>query len=246
MNINLNANPNVNAIPTATEGMTLGGLLAMLHLGEKPNETPTPKVLRDTAGDPIAMDDRCLVYANGYAVYDNGSGRTVIWLPDCLNFTYYFNPMKDSEIGGEIKQMDELPDGLLASEPWPIAVTLIGDHRVEANIMNRSGGRTGTTDFDSSDYGDKDGDAEDTVEKSYRSEYTWTDGRFGEDPLEYVLREERRREMLETMSPKQREAFIMYYRDGLNQYEIAAMLGISQNAVKCRLQNALACIKNIF
>ena len=246
MNINLNANPNTNAIPIATEGTTLGELLTMLHLGEKPHETPTPKVLRETAGEPIAVEDRCLGYANGYVVYDNGSGRTVIWLPDCLSFTYYFNPMRDSEMDGEIKQTDELPEGLLESEPWPIAVTLIGDHRVEANIMNRLGGRTGTTDFDSSDYGDKDGDAEDTVEKSYRSEYTWTDGRFGEDPLEYVLREERRREMMETMSPKQREAFIMYYRDGLNQYEIAAMLGISQNAVKCRLQNALACIKNIF
>ena len=239
MNINLNAKPSTNAIPTATEGMTLGELLAILNLGEKPHETPTPKTLRETAGDPIAVEDRCTVYANGYAVYDNGSGRTVIWLPDCLSFTYYFNPMRDSEMDGEIKQTDELPEGLLESEPWPIAVTLIGDHRVESNLMNRMGSKTGTTDFDSSDYGDKDGDAEDAVEKSYRSEYTWTDGRFGEDPLEYVLREERRREMMETMTEKQCKVFVLYYQEGYTQQEIAAMFKVSQIAVKHLLDKAL-------
>ena len=247
MNINLNANPNVNAIPTATEGMTLGGLLAMLHLGEKPHESPTPKVLRETAGYPIAIEDRCLVYANGYAVYDNGSGRTVIWLPDCLNFTYYFNPMKDSEIGGEIKQMDELPDGLLASEPWPIAVTLIGDHRVESNVMQRQGDRKKNKSLIRGD--NEEGDALDEMEEredSLVKAYSWRDGRFGENPEDAYIRKESIQEMLGAMSPKQREAFVLYYRDGINQYEIAAMLGVSQNAVKCRLQNALASIKNIF
>lgn len=241
--INANSHTSTNAITTST---TLGELLAMLQLGEKPNETPTPKALRETAGDPIARDDRCIVYANGFAVYDNGSGRTVVWLPDCQNFTYYFNPMKDSEIGGDIKQTCELPEGLLASEPWPIAVTLIGDHRVGANIMNRTGGRIGTKDYDADDYGDKDGDTEDAVEKSYRSEYTWTDGRFGEDPLEHVLREERRREMLEAMTDKQREVFILYYQEGYTMQEIADMLGISKPAVCMRLGTATDVLKKIF
>jgi len=246
-NASINAAANVNlAFPTITPGTTLGDLIAALRLGEKPHDMPTPKALRETAGDPVAAAEGILVYGNGYAVYDNGSGRTVIWLPDCLSFTYYFNPMKDSEIGGEIKQTCELPDGLLASEPWPIAVTLIGDHRVENNIMNRMGSRTGTKDYDADDNGDKDGDAEDAVEKAYRTEYTWTEGRFGEDPLEHVLREERRREMLEAMTDKQREVFILYYQEGYNQYEIADMLGISQKGVAYRLEGAVKKVRKNF
>lgn len=244
---NTNSQTSINpTIPTVTPGTTLGDLIAALHLGEKLNDMPTPKALRETAGDPIATSEGILVYGNGYAVYDNGSGRTVIWLPDCLSFTYYFNPMKDSEIGGDIKQTSELPEGLLASEPWPIAVTLIGDHRVENNIMNRMGSRTGTKDYDADDNGDKDGDAEDAVEKAYRSEYTWTEGRFGEDPLEHVLREERRREMLEAMTPEQRQAFILFYVEGYKQEEVADILSISRSSVRNRLDYALKKVKKIF
>lgn len=244
--INANQNNDNLISVTVSPSTTLGELLALLHLEDKPSETPTPKMLRETAGDPVAVDERCTVYANGFAVYENGSGRTVVWLPDCQRFTYYFNPMKDSEIGGEIKQTCELPEGLLASEPWPIAVTLIGDHRVESNIMNRTGGRTGTKDYDSEDYGDKDGDTEDSVEKSYRSEYTWTEGRFGEDPLEHVLREERRREMLEAMTDKQREVFILYYQMGYTMQEIAEMRGCAVSMIHKHLHNATEKIKKFF
>ena len=143
---------------TVTDNTTLGELLAILNLGDKPHETPTPKMLRETAGAPIATEERCTVYANGYAVYDNGSGRTVVWLPSCTSFTYHFDALKESEKGGEVKETAELPEGLLVSLPWPVAVSLIGDHRVEANMMNRMGSRTGTKDYDSDDNGDKDGD----------------------------------------------------------------------------------------
>ena len=95
-----------STVPAITTETTLGELLAILNLGEKPHDTPTPKMLRETAGDPVAVSpdplgygDGCKVYANGYAVYDNGSGRTVVWLPDCTSFTYYFVKPKESEIG---------------------------------------------------------------------------------------------------------------------------------------------------
>ena len=84
----------MTVVPIITAATTLGELIGMLNLGEKPNDTPTPKKLRETAGEPIAVSQDPLgygegskVYANGYAVYDNGSGRTVIWLPDCTSFT---------------------------------------------------------------------------------------------------------------------------------------------------------------
>lgn len=230
---------NHETITRITENTHLGELLSILNLGEKPHETPTPKKLRETAGAPIATADGCLVYSNGYAVYDNGSGRTVVWLPSCSSFTYRFDPLKDSEKGGEIRETQGLPEGLLDTLPWPVVVTLVGDHRVEDNMMNRTGSRTGTTDYDSDDNGDKDGDAEDAMERACRNEYTWRDGRFGENPEDAYIRKETREEMLESMTDKQREAFLLYYRDGYTQQEIADRLGISKPAVNLRLSDAV-------
>lgn len=79
-------------------------------------------------------------------------------------------------------QMTEADQKKLASLPWPLVLTLIGDHRVEDNMMNRTGSRFGTKDYGSDDNGDRDGDAEEVYESSFRKEYFWRDGRFGENP----------------------------------------------------------------
>lgn len=222
-----------------TAEITLAELLASLNLGDKPHETPTPKKLRETAGDPIAVEERCTVYINGFCVYDNGSGRTVVWLPSCTSFTYHFDPLKDSEKGDEMKETTELPEGLLESLPWPVAVSLIGDHRVEANMMNRMGSRIGTKDYDSDDNGDKDEDKEDAMEKSLRSEYFWREGHFGENPEDAYIRKETLQEMLDGMTDNQREVFVLYYKCGYTQPEIAEQLRITKQSVNERLRSAL-------
>ena len=84
------------------------------------------------------------------------------------------------------------------------------------------------------------------MEKSYRSEYAWTEGRFGEDPLEHVLREERRQEMLEAMTDNQREVFILYYQEGYTMQEIAEMIGVSKPAVCMRLGTAIESMKKYY
>lgn len=139
-----------------TAKTTLGELLAMLCLGEKP-KMPTPKVLFEE-DEPIAIISDCTLFRNGFAIYKNDTGRTVVWLPHCTNFTFYFNKLKDSE-KDTFREICELPKGFLESQPWIIAVTLIGDHRIECNNMNRTGSRTGTSDFSSQDKGDKDGES---------------------------------------------------------------------------------------
>ena len=231
---------------SVTEKTTLGELIAIIGDVEKAGKIPSPKVLRETGGELLIETDDIKVYSNDYAVYDNGYGRTVVWLPSCVSFTYHFNPLKDSEKGGDIKETAELPEGLLESQPWVIAVTLIGEHRIETNSMNRKSSRKGTKDYDSDDNGDKDGDAEDAVEESYRREYTWVGGRYGEDPLQYILRKEQQDEMLKAMTDKQREVFVLYYRDGYTQREIAEMLGISRDSVNNRLEGAMKKNKKIF
>jgi len=251
--INENINGGSNIISTITENTTLGELISILGPVSKAEKTPTSKKLAEEAGEPIASypdplgyGDGILVYSNGYAVYDNGSGRTVVWVPSCTSFTYYFDKMKESEKGGEIKQNIELPEGFLESQPWVLALTLIGNHRVEQNSMNRTGSRTGTKDYDSDDNGDKDGDAEDALEKSYRNEYNWREDRIGEDPLTIYIRKETRREMLESMTDKQREVFILYYQYGYTQQEIADIIGISQRAVNYRLEGAITHVKKVY
>ena len=237
MNISKNRET-ANGIVVSADTM-LGELLAMLAPGEKPQKTPTPKSLRETAGEPVAAEERCRVYANGFAVYDNGSGRTVLWLPECTSFTYRFDPMKESEKGDEISETFDLPEGYLETLPWAVAVTLIADHRIEDNVMNRTCSRAGTTDFDSADYEDKDGDAEEAVERSLRTEFLWQGERFGENPEDAYIRKETIREMLGKMSSKQREAFVLYYRDGYTQKKIAELLGISRSSVRGRLKYAV-------
>lgn len=230
--------------PTITAQTTLGEVLAMLNLGEKP-KMPTPKVLFETAGKPIADMDDCTLFSNGFAVYKNRSGRTVIWLPYCISFTFYFNKLRDSE-KDTLRETYDLPEGFLETQPWILAVSLIGDHRIEQNCMNRTGSRTGTSDFSSQDNGDKDGEMAAIAADPYRRAFNWYDGHMGENPQDAVERRETREEMLESMTDKQREAFIMYYRDGMTQEQIGTALGISRDSANDRLEAALKRAKKFF
>ena len=238
-----------------TENTTLGELLKLLNPGEKPHEIPTPKKLRENAGNPIALypvpesasveNVECTVYSNGFAVYDNGSGRTVIWLPDCTSFTYVFTRPKSSE-DGKIPYKKQISDEMLESLSWFMAVMLIGDHRVENNLMNRKSSRKGAKDYDADDYGDKCGEAEEAVEEEYRDEFFWNEGRFGENPLDALIRKERNAAMLAAMTDKQRKVFLLYYKEGYTQQQIADMLGIARTTVIHHLEGSVKKIKKFF
>lgn len=230
--------------PTVTAQTALGEVLAMLNLGEKP-KMPTPKVLFETAGKPIADMDDCTLFSNGFAVYKNRSGRTVIWLPYCISFTFYFNKLRDSE-KDTLRETYDLPEGFLETQPWILAVTLIGDHRIEQNCMNRTGSRTGTSDFSTQDNGDKDGEMVSIAADPYRRAFNWYDGHMGENPQDAVERRETREEMLAAMTDKQREVFVMYYRDGMTQNEIATYLHVDQTTVRDRLRGTLKKAKKYF
>ena len=235
---------NTTNTPSITENTTLGELLTILGPVSRAEKTPTSKKLREEAGEPIATEERCKVYANGYAVYDGASGRTVVWVPACVAFTYRFDPMKESEKGGEIKESIDLPAGFLESQPWPIAITLIGDHQAERRAVHRKGDRKETKSLIRGD--NEEGDALDEKEEredSLKKEYSWKEGQIGEDPETRYIRMETQRELLESMTVKQREVFVLYYKYGYNQYEISGILGIDQSSVRDRLNAALKKIK---
>ena len=230
---------------TLYTGATLKNLIDSLGPVKKAERTPTSRKLREEAGEPIITTDSIVIYPCGYAVYENESGRTVMWVPGCTRFTYYFDRLTNTEQMYQ-DQKDTLPEGMLEEMPWEMALTLIGDHRIEANSMNRTGSRRDTTDYDSADNGDKDGDAEQALADPYRRAFNWYDGRMGENPQDAVERRETREEMLADMTDKQREAFIMYYRDCMTLEEIAAVLGINHRAVGFRLDGALKKAKKFF
>lgn len=227
-----------------TAKTTLGELLAMLNLGDKP-KVPTPKMLFETAGEPIADMNSCTLFRNGFAIYKNCTGRTVVWLPYCKSFTYYFDKLKDSE-KDTLKETTVLPEGYLESQPWIIAVTLIGEHRIEYNSMNRTGSRKDTVDLASKDKNDKDDAIEKAIADPYRRAFNWYDGHMGENPQDAVERRETREEMLAAMTDKQREVFITYYRDGMTMEQVGSVFGITKPAVYVRLNNALEIAKKFF
>ena len=154
---------NLNDRSLITEAITLGELLAILGPVTKADKTPTARKLREEAGEPIAEAEGCTDYANGYCVYDNGSGRTVMWIPSCVSFTYFFDKMKESEKGSEIKETIDLPEGFLASQPWVLALTLLGDHRIENLTMQRKADRKQSKTLIRGD--NEEGDAMDEMEE---------------------------------------------------------------------------------
>ena len=223
---------------TLYAGASLRNLIDTLGPVKKAEKTPTSRKLREEAGEPIITTDSILIYPCGYAVYENESGRTVMWVPGCTSFTYYFDRLSGAEQIYQ-DQKDTLPEGMLEEMPWEMVLTLIGDHRIEANSLNRAGSRAGTQYFECGDDGDKDDDPEEAVEESYKKEYAWREDRIGEDPETIYIRKETREEALASMTDKQRQVFRLYYEEGYRQREIAEMLGIGQRSVSDRLNGAL-------
>ena len=217
---------------------TLKNLIETLGPVKKADKTPTSRKLREEAGEPIITTDSITIYPCGYAIYENESGRTVMWVPSCTKFTYYFGKLTEVE-RKYMNQTEKLPEGMMEEMPWDLALTLIGDHRIEVNCMNRAGSRAGRQYFECGDDGDKDDDPEEAVERSYRKEYAWREDRIGEDPETIYIRKETREEALASMTDKQREVFRLYYEEGYRQREIAEILGIGQRSVSDRLNGAL-------
>ena len=222
----------------------LADIIAFLGDICKAEKTPTPKKLEESGSPIVAEADCCKVYGCGYAVYDNGCGRTVMWLPNCVSFTYHFVESTEAE-KKLLPDQEMLPEGLLETLPWVTVITLIGEHRIEDNSMNRTGSRTGTKDYDSEDRVDKNSETEDAVEQLLEEDFAWRSDWIGENPETICIRREMRREAWEQMTEKQREVFMLYYFKGLKQREIAEQLGISKQSVSERLDAAVEKIKRL-
>ena len=195
---------------------------------EKYGRRPGPVQLRTyipmIARIKIGPDGVCEVYSNGYAIYDNGNRKTVVWVPDCGNATYYFGALKDKE-KEYLKQKDEVGEDILGPAPWYNAVLIAGEDSIQYNMDHPKSKGTAS-------------DSEDPEEWEKKGNYRWSCGAHFESPEEAYLKKEAATERRKALTEKQREAYVMYYEENLTEEEIAEKLGISVPAVCYRLRDA--------
>lgn len=233
------------ALHVITVKTTFGELLNMLGLTvgqKKEGKTPKRATLLAESGTPIVENQYIKVFHNGYALYESGYGKySVLWLPYCTHFTYHFNKLRDTE-KDYLKENDNLPDGMLELTKWSAVIALFGEERITQKL-NRG--------FGSCDAAENDADSEEKYEEAKDEDeigeyFDWYDEPLGVDPLLAVIRREAREKMLAILTDKQREVFVLYYKYGVSQREIAEYLGINQKAVSDRLKYAMKKLQNYF
>lgn len=167
----------------------------------------------------------CEVFVNGYAVYDNGDRKTVLWVPDCGSATYHFTKLRDNEKQYQVEK-DTVGQDVFGPAPWYIAVTVAGENNIERNL----------------DHPKSVGTMSDTgVEEDYEVKPAdrWIGGSHFDNPEEAYIKKEEAEEKRASLTKKQQVVMTLFYDQGYTQLEIAKKLGISQPAVAKLLDRAI-------
>ena len=95
-----------------TDTSTLSDLLETLNVAHElrrsKHRRPTAaKLRRSSERLAISQDGRCEVFTDGHAVYDTGDRKCVLWIPDCVSYTYYDAFGSRTMLGG--KTLGALP-----------------------------------------------------------------------------------------------------------------------------------------
>ena len=171
----------------------------------------------------------CEVFINGYAVYDNGDRKVVLWVPDCGHVTYYFNKLRDNE-KLYLCEKSEIDEDVMNSSTWYTPLIVAGENRIEQNMDHPKS--LGTM----SDYDD---DIE--VKPAFR----WIGGSHIDTPEEAYMKKEAAIERHKALTERQCEAFALYYEEGYTQEEIGRMLNIGHQNVSKLLSRATDKIKKL-
>ena len=189
-------------------------------------QRPGPIQLRENvemiAEVAIARKGICQVFVNGYAIYDSGERRTVLWLKDCTRYTCYFNRLTEKEKQYQVEKKPIKEEDIMEML-WFEPLMPKGEDRITSNMG-----------FAPSDNTRSDADKIDPDEKR---EPNWYGGVHIDGPEEAYLKKEEREEALEAMTDEQREAFLLLDA-GYNQREIGEILGISRSSARDRVYGA--------
>lgn len=173
----------------------------------------------------IGDDGHCEVFVNGYAVYDNGDRKTVLWVPDCGSAAYHFTKLRDHEKLYQVDK-DTVGQDVFDQAPWYIAVMVAGENSIERNLDHPKS--VGTM---------SDGGEEEDYE--VRPANRWIGGSHFDNPEESYIKKEEAEEKQASLTKKQQVAMTLFYDQGYTQIEIAKKLGISQPAVAKLLDRAI-------
>lgn len=115
----------------------------------RPGARQLRTVIPHVAVIEIGENAICEVFNNGYAIYDNGNRKVVLWVPDCGSATYYFTGLQDKE-KDYLSQKEEIDLDILGDLPWYHALMIAGENRIEYN-MDHPKSKGNTSDFDLAD-----------------------------------------------------------------------------------------------
>lgn len=169
----------------------------------------------------IGTDGLCEVFVNGYAIYDNGDRKTVLWVPDCGSATYHFTKLRDNEKQYQVEK-DTVGQDVFGPAPWYIALTVAGENSIERNLDHPKS--IGTT----SETGDKE-------DYDVKPEHRWIGGTHFDSPEEAYIKKEAEEERRSALTRKQLEAYECCYVNGYAEDKAAQELGISRRALRDRI-----------
>lgn len=213
--------PTIALIPL-NDKLTLRELLAMIS-STAGVSIPTAKALR-TSGEPIAVyavpNFSISVYPSGFALAVSYKRTTVVRVDECGNYNY---DTLHSELANCKKSATPSHIGMdvFWDQPWPIRVTPTAEDQLERNNNGAAWSKICLHPDVAAD-----------VKEYNRSIH-------GESIEDMAIAKMAKEEMLERLTDKQREAYILYYDEGYTMEEIGGMLGISRDAVKDRLHGAV-------
>ena len=184
-------------------------------------------------------------FENGYAVFDNGDRKTVIWIPDCPKAARYYYPATyDEKCKKKRRRMawweeedeedeysriiaetepgeDRLDEEALADMNWYLAVAIAGENQIEQNLEHPLSAENRSDEY---------------LEEYSARRYSWHCGTRFQTPEEAILEKEEREERCAGLTEKQKEVYLLYYEEGYTEEAIAVILNVSQIAVHKKLK----------
>lgn len=181
----------------------------------------------------IGEDGLCEVFVNGYAVYDNGNRKTVVWVPDCGSTTYYFGPLKDKE-KEYLSQREDIGEDVMGQLPWYMPLLIAGEDSIERNLIHPK---------TASNSNDKSWEEEADIKAAKK----WAGGYRFDNPEDALIRKEEQEEIrreVADLRKKQREAIEMCVLDDMPQKEVAKQIGISESSMSERISKGKSALEN--
>lgn len=180
----------------------------------------------------IGSDGVCEVFSNGYAIYDNGDRKTVVWVPKCGSTTYYFTKLREHELEYQ-NEKETIGEDVLGPLPWYMALAIAGENQIEANLERPKSYGTSS---------DSDDDDEPLKPATH-----WVAGTRFDNPEDALLRKENIQEVraiIPKLTKKQQEAYRLCYEEGMTLEEAGNFLGIDVSAIWYRLDGMKKSMKN--